>query len=70
MLSLVFAAALQLPVPFCWQFDAPTLTNRTYLADLDYLKANTEAELMLVGPVSGVAPEGNRLFHDTLKELV
>jgi len=40
----LIAAALQLPVPFCWQFDAPTLTNRTYLADLDYLKANTEAE--------------------------
>ena len=59
-----------LPIPIQWQFDGATLSNRTYIADLDYLKANTDIDVINVAPVEGAVPEGNRLFHDALKELV
>ena len=67
---LMLATALQLPVPIQWQFDGPTLSNKTYIADLDYIKANTDVDVINIAPVQGAAPEGNRLFHDALKELV
>ena len=67
---LMLAAALQLPIPIQWQFDGATLSNKTYIADLDYIKANTDVDVINIAPVTGAAPEGNRLFHDALKELV
>lgn len=67
---LMLATALQLPIPIRWQFDGPTLSNKTYIADLDYLKANTDIDVINVAPVQGTTPEENRLFHDALKELV
>ena len=67
---LMLAAALQLPIPIQWQFDGPTLSNRTYISDLDYIKANTDVDVINIAPVQGAAPEGNRLFHNALKEQV
>ena len=65
-----FGADSTLPIPIQWQFDGPTLSNRTYIADLDYIKANTDVDVINIAPVTGAAPEGSRLFHDALKELV
>lgn len=59
---LMLAAALQLPIPIQWQFDGPTLSNRTYISDLDYLKANTDLAAKIGCPKSAIP--GGCVYED------
>ena len=58
------------PVAMYWLYDGESFSNATHVADLDYLKEKTATEVVTVAPVAGVPVEGNRRFHDQLKELV
>lgn len=81
MKSLMLAAALavaagavaetfRLPVPIVWQVNSDTLSRRQYLKDIDYLRANTIADVLHLAPVEGVMPEDPDQFHEPVKELV
>jgi len=69
-LSAVAGDAFRLPVPIVWQVDSGTLSRRQYVRDIDYLRANTIADVLQLAPVEGVMPEDSDQFHDPVKELV
>ena len=68
--AVAAAEPFRLPVPLVWQVDSGTLTRRQYLKDIDYLRANTIADVLQLAPVEGVIPEDTDQFHKPVKELV
>ena len=54
--AVAAAEPFRLPVPMVWQVNFDTLSRRQYLKDIDYLRANTIADVLQLAPVEGVMP--------------
>lgn len=60
----------KVPKALQWQFDSESLRRKKYLKDLDFIKQNTEVDLINIATTRGAVTRDNPSLVKDMKELV
>ncbi len=60
----------KVPVAMQWQFNVESLRKKKYLKDLDFIKANTEVNLINIATTNGAVTRDNPSLVKDMRELV